>query len=194
MCRLSLITALLLSAATLPFAHAIGTDHMNHGMHAGQHGETANEVTAPTEQGQSAFAAIAEIVALLQNDPNTDWSKVNINALREHLQDMQLVTLQSDVQTNVQNNEVVFDVSGTGRTLSAIQAMVPAHAGVLSSLNMFKIDAQNTATGAQMRVAFTNETEKQKLLALGFFGIMATGAHHQEHHLAMARGQNVHQH
>src|SRR5437868_57409 len=29
----------------------------------------------PIEGGQSAFAAIAEIVALLEADPKTDWSK-----------------------------------------------------------------------------------------------------------------------
>jgi hypothetical protein len=27
-----------------------------------------------------------------------------------------------------------------------------------------------------------------KVSALGFFGLMATGAHHQSHHFAMAKG------
>jgi hypothetical protein len=36
----------------------------------------------PTQPGQAAFAAIQEIVAILEADPRTDWSKVNIDALR----------------------------------------------------------------------------------------------------------------
>ena len=40
--------------------------------------QTAAEATQnlPTESGQSAFAAIHEIVELLEADPKTDWSKV----------------------------------------------------------------------------------------------------------------------
>ncbi len=36
----------------------------------------------PKEAGQSAFAAIHEIVVMLEGDPKTDWSKVDIDALR----------------------------------------------------------------------------------------------------------------
>ncbi|MFX5914869.1 hypothetical protein ABTE45_18800, partial [Acinetobacter baumannii] len=53
----------------------------------------------PTQPGQSAFAAILEIVALLEADPATDWSKVNIEALRQHLIDMDNVTLRADVKS-----------------------------------------------------------------------------------------------
>src|SRR5438046_3161300 len=45
-------------------------------------------MSAPREPGQSAFAAIQEIVALLEADPGTDWTKVDIEALRRHLVDM----------------------------------------------------------------------------------------------------------
>ena len=48
----------------------------------------------PTEAGQGAFAAIQEIVAILEADPDTDWSKVDIDALRQHLVDMNAVTLR----------------------------------------------------------------------------------------------------
>ncbi|MCC2098329.1 MAG: hypothetical protein KDJ29_15640, partial [Hyphomicrobiales bacterium] len=42
----------------------------------------------PVQPGQSAFAAIQEIVEILEADRSTDWSKVNIPALRQHLIDM----------------------------------------------------------------------------------------------------------
>ena len=45
--------------------------------------------------GQDAFGTIQEIVRILEADPTTDWSKVNIAALREHLIDMNEVTLHA---------------------------------------------------------------------------------------------------
>ena len=49
----------------------------------------------PTSPGQDAFGAIQEIVRILDADPTTDWSKVDIGALREHLIDMNEVTLHA---------------------------------------------------------------------------------------------------
>ena len=50
----------------------------------------------PVSSGQDAFGAIQEIVARLEADPATDWSKVNLEALRQHLIDMNEVTLRAD--------------------------------------------------------------------------------------------------
>lgn len=49
-----------------------------------------------TQPGQDAFGAVQEIVALLEADPATDWSKVNLDALRVHLIDMNEVALHAD--------------------------------------------------------------------------------------------------
>ena len=51
----------------------------------------------PTQPGQDAFGAIQEIVRILEADPATDWSKVDLEALREHLIDMNEVTLHAAV-------------------------------------------------------------------------------------------------
>lgn len=45
---------------------------------------------------QSAFVAIQEIVWLQEANPKTDWSKVNIELLRQHLIDMDNVSLRTD--------------------------------------------------------------------------------------------------
>src|SRR6516225_4871594 len=58
-----------------------GSGQHNMGMHGGMTGQ-------PILPGQDAFGAIQEIVQILQSDPTTDWSKVNISALRQHLIDM----------------------------------------------------------------------------------------------------------
>ena len=186
------LATIIIATLSICSAQAAQSAH-EHGNHADHMGNEQIS-SLPTEQGQGAFAAIAEIVALLQNDPSTDWSSVNIDALRAHLVDMQKLTIEAEAKTTVSDTAVIFTITGEGRTLSAIQNMVLAHAGVLRAQNILPASAEITPTGAVLQVAFTNETEKQKLLALGFYGIMATGAHHQEHHLAMARGQNVHQH
>jgi hypothetical protein len=50
----------------------------------------------PTMPGQDAFGAIQEIVQILEADPKTDWSKVDLERLRRHLIDMNEVTLKAD--------------------------------------------------------------------------------------------------
>jgi hypothetical protein len=61
----------------------------------GQPGPSAGSI-APTLPGQDAFEAIQEIVRILEANPKTDWSKVDLEALRQHLIDMNEVTLKSD--------------------------------------------------------------------------------------------------
>ena len=45
--------------------------------------------------GQDAFGALREMVRTLEADPNTNWEKINLAALREHLVDMNEVTLKA---------------------------------------------------------------------------------------------------
>jgi hypothetical protein len=75
---------------------------MTHGGDAG--------LTAPLEPGQSAFAAIQEIVEILETDPATDWSKVDVEALRRHLIDMDNVTLAAEVEAAAVNGGARFTV------------------------------------------------------------------------------------
>ena len=65
----------ILAASALVFAQ--DRSHMDHARHV--HG---GEATVPTMPGQEAFGTIQEIVRILEADPATDWSKVNIGALR----------------------------------------------------------------------------------------------------------------
>ena len=146
------------------------------------------KATAPKEPGQGAFATIAEIVVLLNNDPKTDWSKVNIDGLREHLIDMDELVLRANSKMSASDDKIVFTVTGSGRTLKAIHAMVPAHSGVLTRTTNWKIVGKNTDTGAIMTITSKAPGALKIVKALGFFGVMATGAHHQAHHFAMAKG------
>jgi len=149
-------------------------------------------VATPMQGGQGAFAAIAEIVAILQADKSTDWSKVNIARLREHLIDMNALTLKASVAINEIPEGREFVVTGDGGTLKAIQAMVPAHAVELDKMPLWQASTQMLANGVKLSMTSTDKNVVTKINGLGFFGLMATGAHHQPHHLGMAKGTMIH--
>lgn len=154
------------------------------GGHAGMSGE-------PTMPGQDAFGAIQEVVQILQADPATDWSKVNIAALREHLIDMNEVTLHANASERMLDNGIEIAVTGEGRTLAAIKRMVPAHVRELAD-NGWTAKTEDLPNGAKLTVTASAAQPLAKLKALGFIGIMVQGGHHQPHHLMMARGEFVH--
>ena len=180
----SFAATVLISAAA--FAE-MATSH-DHAGHMAMEGDAAAS-TLPVEPGQGGFAAIAEIVALLAADPTTDWSSVDIDALRNHLVDMNEVTLNSDVAVTETADTIVFRVTGSGRTVASIQAMVPAHSAELTRTGTWEAVGEPIENGATLTIKVADPQERAKLRALGFYGVMATGAHHQQHHLWMATGQ-----
>jgi hypothetical protein len=134
---LGLALLLLIATGAVLAASAIvrGQDrsHMEHAQHMqGMHG---GEAVVPTHPGQEAFGTIQEIVRILEADPDTDWSKVNIGALREHLIDMDDVTLRAHASERALANGIEIAVTGEGRTLGAIKRMVPAHTRELDRIS-----------------------------------------------------------
>jgi hypothetical protein len=157
---------------------------VHHGaMTAAQAGAT------PTMPGQDAFGAIQEILRILEADPGTDWSKVNIDALREHLIDMNEVTLHAEATSTAIDGGVRIEVTGEGRTLAAIQRMVPAQAHEIDGVNGWTVTVEPLSRGVVLTATSPDATQAVKIRALGFLGIIAQGAHHQRHHLAIARGE-----
>ena len=57
---------------------------------------------------------------------STDWSKVNLEALRQHLIDMNEVTLKSDAAAKSIDGGLEIAITSDGRTLAAIQRMIPS--------------------------------------------------------------------
>jgi hypothetical protein len=79
-------------------------------------------------------------------------------------------------------------VTGEGRTLDAIKRMVPAHVHELVQLG-WNAKTEDLPNGVKLIVTSTDPKQVIKLRALGFMGIMVQGAHHQPHHLMMAKGE-----
>lgn len=148
----------------------------------------------PVETGQSAFAAISEIVQILSKDPKTDWEKVNIQALRDHLRDMELVTTEASIDIRIDGNSVEFIVFGAGDVEQAVQRMTLAHAPMLQASSGWLVTAEPSKGGAIMRIAVKSDDDLARVRGLGFFGIMTIGAHHQAHHLEIASGNDPHHH
>ena len=146
----------------------------------------------PARSGQAAFGAIQEIVQLLEADPATDWRKVNIDALRQHLVDMDNVTLHAEVKNEPIDGGMRFVVSGTGPIRDSIQRMVIAHARIMNGAGGWTFAADSTDSGAVLNVTVP-AADMDKLRGLGFFGVLTRGMHHQAHHLMIARGMDPHQ-
>jgi len=151
-------------------------------------------VGPPTLPGRDAFGAIQEVVRILEADPNTDWSKVNLEALRQHLIDMNEVTLRAKVLAKPIKGGIEATVTGEGRTAEAIKRMVAAHAQEIerSQLNGWNAQTQPLPNGVILTVTSSDPQEVQHIRGLGFIGIMVSGSHHQPHHLGMAKGDFVH--
>jgi hypothetical protein len=176
-------SVVLVGSSLLKAENAEHFDHARHG--------NGIEATMPTMPGQEAFGTIQEIVRILEANPTTDWSKVNIAALREHLIDMDELTMRAASSERTLNNGIEIMVTGEGRTLDAIKRMLPAHAHELGAIG-WTAQTENLPNGKKLIVTSNDPKQATKLKALGFMGIMVQGAHHQVHHLMMAKGEFAH--
>jgi hypothetical protein len=151
----------------------------------------------PLPAGQDAFGAIAEIVGVLDADPRTDWARVDLERLRQHLIDMHEVVLRADVNQAPVPDGLVIDVTGTGRTERAILAMVVPHAAELNRMPAYAAKTETIPNGVRLTVTAKGGSDAgaiARLRGLGFIGLLTEGGHHRPHHLAMARGEKLHTH
>jgi len=171
---------------------AMPMDHMQmmHGGNMSPAGQQKLDGKA-TEPGQAAFAAIQEIVQILEADPKTDWSKVDVEALRQHLIDMNNVTMVAQVESETINGGMRFIVTGEGAVRESIRRMTSAHAATMDGVGGWHFTAKETGGGSIFEVRVP-AADAAKLKGLGFIGVMTRGMHHQDHHLMIARGEHPH--
>ena len=180
--------------------HPMGPEHMQEmmqhhrgmmpmGGHPGMH-----TASTPTIPGQDAFGAIQEIVQILEADPKTDWSKVDLEGLRQHLIDMNEITLRADAAPKQIDGGLEIAVTGSGCTLVAIQRMVPAWEQTINGQRGWTAKTTSLPDGELLAVTATDPKEIEHIRGLGFIGLLVSGSMHQPHHLAMARGEFDHEH
>jgi len=168
-------------------------DHatMDHAAHLALMQACAAPVVLATLPGQAAFGAMAEIVRILEADPRTDWSKVNIEALRQHLIDMDEVTMRAAVVQRSVPGGFEADVTGGEKTMGAIRRMLGSHTKMLSQGTTYRATATEIPSGARLTVLAADAGDTAliaRIRGLGFAGIITEGDHHVRHHLAIASG------
>ena len=176
--------------------HTSGMEHssdMNLNSNSADHttGRNANSVLA--EAGTDPFAVIQETIALLEANPATDWSVVNIEALRSHLVAMQDMTLNVTVEQQPINLGFIAVVTPTtNRALESMTQVLSAHPSQMK--NETGWDMAVTYNNGVFTISVTTDQllDVDKIRGLGYIGIMAYGNHHQPHHWAMASGENPH--
>jgi hypothetical protein len=80
-------------------------------------------------------------------------------------------------------------VTGSGRTLVAIQRMVPAWAETMNGYKGWTTKVATLPNGKSLTVTATDPKEIRHIRSLGFIGLLVSGSHHQMHHLMMAKGE-----
>jgi hypothetical protein len=179
---------------SLMFANpAVTAEEMNrnHGSSADMHHHQML-----TEPGNDAFGTIQEVVRKLRENPHTDWSRVNLEALRQHLVDMDNFTKHvSEIsKRNIKSGvelEMRADSEATSQSLARALA---AHPRMIKDEFGWDIAVSGKGPVYRMRVTSPRPQDVEQIRGLGYIGIMALGQHHQMHHWIIATGGNPHQH
>lgn len=168
----------------------VASKHVDHTSN-GSHGAMVHADTSLQEGGQSTFAALIEIVAMLEQDAATDWRQVDIDALRIHLVDMHHLMLDtSSVKSLPAENQIQFEVQGSPVSIPSIHRMVPAHSRFISQSRGWIIEPELLDDGASLTITVEDAATLNRINALGFYGFMALDSHHQAHHYQMALGMS----
>jgi hypothetical protein len=173
-----------------------GMEHssdMNHSINSADHTITSNSNSVLSEAGTDPFAVIQEAIALLEANSDTDWSAVNIEALRSHLVEMQDMTLNVTVEQQPINLGFMAVITPT--TNRAVQSMIrvlSAHPSQMKIETGWDMTVTNNNGIFTITVTTDQLLDVDKIRGLGYIGIMAYGKHHQPHHWAMASGENPH--
>lgn len=184
------IIGLLNLAAATAFTAENHSTMMNHQ----QHSQATEQ--GLSEAGNDAFGTIQEVITKLNNDPSTDWSKVNIEALRLHLIDMHDMTFNVEVisQQAVANGLQAIVKPTTTRAALALQRVFSAHPAQLKRETGWNMQVKENHGQYTLIITTEKNQDIAKLRGLGYIGLMAYGNHHQPHHWAMATGKNPHHH
>ncbi|MBB5721413.1 hypothetical protein FHS72_001025 [Loktanella ponticola] len=146
----------------------------------------------PIEPGQGMFGAISEISTIIENS-GADWDKVDLDALWEHLKDMDALMTYAKVEKTELDNGLNMIITGEGPARRAVNNMIPAHSEFLKAVRPdWAIDFSNEGDTYTVVVTSDDPLEVAKIQALGFSGFMVQDDHHAAHHLGIGVGTTEH--
>ncbi len=160
-----------------------GTAYGQHDMHQNR--------TPLTESGNDIFGTIQEVVQKLEANPDTDWSQVNLEALRQHLLDMKAFTEEVEVLTKsqIKNGTKITVRPQSERAVQALKKLFNMHPDMIQKEKGWDMNAKQDGDNWIITCTTDDETEVEKVRALGYIGLLAEGAHHQLHHWMIATGK-----
>ena len=159
------------------------------------HNAMAMNMNTPLrEAGNDAFGTIQEVIRHLNSNPNTDWKKVNLEALRLHLIDMRNMTFDVDVisQEKIPFGSKVTIKATTKSSNLTLQRVFKAHPRQLKLEAGWDMKVTRNGNQYILRTTTANKKDVDKIRGLGYIGLMAYGVHHQKHHWMMANGMKPH--
>ncbi len=176
--------------ATYAIAANTGGEMASHNQHTKQ----TPQLTVLSEAGNDAFGTIQEVISKLNNDPNTDWSKVNLEKLRKHLVDMNNMTLHVEVisQVDTENGLGVIVKPTTESSKKTLNRVFKVHPSQLKMETGWDMTVKTDNGKYILRITTVDKRDVSKIRGLGYIGLMAYGVHHQKHHWDMARGEDPH--
>ena len=144
-----------------------------------------------TMPGNEIFGTIQEVIQKLEADPNTDWSKVNLEALRQHLIDMKAFTEEVEVinKKPIPNGVEIHVRPQTKRAQAALKRLFHIHPKMLKEEKGWEMKAHLNGDIWTITCTTKKPEEVRKIRALGYIGLLAEGAHHQYHHWLIATGK-----
>ncbi|MEJ6708878.1 MAG: hypothetical protein QNK92_08775 [Amylibacter sp.] len=159
---------------------------------ADDHATSEKTAGGPIEPGQGMFGAISEINMIIEQS-GADWDKVNLDALWEHLKDMDALMTYAKVEKTNLDNGLSMIITGEGPAKRAVNNMIPAHSEFLKAVRPdWVIAFANEGDTYTVVVTSVDPLEVAKIQALGFSGFMVQDDHHASHHLGIGVGTTVH--
>ena len=153
--------------------------------------QLASQPPTLTQPGNSMFGAIKEVLRQLEADPNTDWKKVNLEALRQHFLDIRHFTEDVEIITQKpldKGIEIIVRAT-TPAAIPALDRAFSTQPKVLKSETDWDMTASKDKDKYKLRVTTGDASKVDKLRGLGYIGIMAVGNQHPALHWALAKGQ-----
>jgi hypothetical protein len=146
------------------------------------------------EAGNDIFGTIQETIKKLDANPNTNWEKVDLEALRQHLIDMKHFTVDVTVvaQRNTKKGTQIIVRATTKAASKALARAMSAHPSMLKAETGWDMSVKAEGNQYKLKINTNKPAEVARLRALGYIGIMALGNHHQIHHWMMASGAKPH--
>lgn len=174
--------------------HGFSPAHAQHHEEASAQEHSAHASMPLTAPGHDIFGTVQEAIRALEADSTTDWSEVDVEALRRHLIDMHHVAQNVRVEQSVPiEGGVRLVVRPTvDAARPALERVLEAHPPMLQHDEGWAMKVTPEEDRYVLRVTDPSKGDVDKIRGLGYIGLLALGPHHQHHHWMMVRGQDSH--